>query len=76
MTHPSEEELLRLIGAELGMAPEDIAPDRAISDIPSWDSMAWISVISAIEDRTGKLFPVEKIDDIRNIGDLLMLAQS
>ena len=76
MTDPSGEELLGLIGAELGIAPQDIALDRAISDIPSWDSMAWISIISAIENRTGKLFPVDRIDDVRHVRDLLTLARS
>ena len=76
MTGPSREELLELIGAELGILPDTITLERAISDIPSWDSMAWISIITAIETRTGKLFPVDRIDDIRNVGDILTLAQS
>lgn len=76
MTDLASEELLKLIGAALGIAPEDIALNRAISDIPSWDSMAWISIITAIENHTGHLFPVDRIDDIRNVGDLLALAQS
>jgi acyl carrier protein len=75
MTTPSGEDLLVLINAELGIRPGEITLDRAIADIPSWDSMAWISIISAIENRTGKMFPIDRIDDVRNVGDLLTLAQ-
>jgi len=75
MTPPSGQDLLQLIGAELGTPPGEITPDRPISDIPNWDSMAWISIITAIESRTGKSFPVDRIDDIRSVGDLLTLAQ-
>ncbi|MGY4503283.1 acyl carrier protein [Bradyrhizobium sp. GM24.11] len=70
------EELVELIAAELRMAPEAIDLDRAIADIPSWDSMAWISIITAVENRTGKLFPVDRIDDVQNVGDILKMAQS
>ena len=70
------EELVKLIAEELRMAPEEIDLLRAIADIPSWDSMAWISIITAVEKRTGKLFPVDKIDDVRNVGDILRMTQS
>ena len=70
------EELVKLIAAELCIAPETIDLDCAISEIPSWDSMAWISIIAAVETRTGKLFPVDKIDDVQNVGDILKMAQS
>jgi acyl carrier protein len=71
-----EEELMELIAAELRIAPEAIGLERAITDIPSWDSLAWISIITAVEKRTGKLFPVDKIDDVQSVGDILKLAQS
>lgn len=70
------EELVKLIAEELRMAPEDIDLHRAIADIPSWDSMAWISIITAVEKRTGKLFPVDRIDDVQNVGDILRMTQS
>ena len=76
MTHSSDDELLKLIGSELGVAPGLITFDRMISDIPGWDSLAWIRIITAIETDTGKLFPVDRIDDVRNVGDLLALMQS
>lgn len=75
MTAPSKPDLLKLIGATLGISSDEIEPDQLISDVPGWDSIAWISIITAIEERTGKSFPIDRIDDIRSIGDLLTVAQ-
>lgn len=75
MTAASEQDLLRLISDELGTPAGEITPERVISDIPNWDSMAWIGIITAIENRIGKSFPVDRIDDIRNVRDILTLAQ-
>lgn len=75
MTPPSKRDLLQLIGATLGVSSDEIKPDQLISDIPGWDSIAWISIITAIEGRTGKAFPIDRIDDIRSVGDLLTVAQ-
>ena len=70
------EELVKLIAEELRMAPEDIDLHRAIADITSWDSMAWITIITAVEKRTGRLFPVDRIDDVQKVGDILRMTQS
>jgi acyl carrier protein len=75
MTSPSKQDLLQLISAELEIPVEAIPFGRPISEIPNWDSMAWISIIAAIESRTGKSFPIDRIDDVRNVGDILTLAQ-
>ena len=51
-------------GYELAMSAE-------IAEIPGWDSMAWINVVAAIEEWSGKEFPIEKIADIKTIDDLI-----
>jgi len=75
VTSPSKPDLLQLIGATLGISSDEIEPDQLISDIPGWDSIAWISIITAIEGRTGMPFPIDRIDDIRSVNDLLNVAQ-
>ena len=75
MNSPTEQDLLQLISSELEIPVEAISFARPIAEIPNWDSMAWISIIAAIESRTGKPFPIDRIDDVRNVGDILTLAQ-
>ena len=48
-----------------------LAPEMPISTIPGWDSMAWISVIAGLEEITGKEFPLDGVDEIKTLGDLL-----
>jgi acyl carrier protein len=45
-----------------------------IKDVPGWDSVAWISVIAALEEATQKEFPVDAVDSVRTVDDLIRLT--
>jgi acyl carrier protein len=65
--------MLRTIITEALELPEQFAltPDTRISQIPGWDSMAWISVITAIEEASGNEFPLDRVDEIKTLSNLL-----
>jgi len=49
--------------------------DAPIADVPGWDSYAWIAVIGRLEDYCGCEFPVDRIDEVKSIGDLLRIVR-
>ena len=52
----------------------ELTGDTAIGKVPGWDSLAWVSVISAIENYCHGEFPIERIDDMHSIGDLVKVV--
>ena len=48
--------------------------EAMINDVPGWDSFAWISVVAALEEVTCSEFPIEAIDTVHTIDDLIRLT--
>lgn len=55
-------------------ADYNLKPEVRVSDVPGWDSFAWVAIISMIEECSGVEFPVTEIDGIRCVGDLVSVA--
>mgnify|MGYP003333042484 FL=1 len=53
----------------------EIKTETPIADVPGWDSFAWIAVISALEEHCGHEFPIDRIDGVRTIGDLVAILR-
>lgn len=53
--------------------PQDfeLTAETVIANIPGWDSFGWVSVILALEKLSGKDFPIENIENINNLDELL-----
>ncbi len=60
------------IGRALGL-PDDfkLSPETEISNIPGWDSLGWVTVILALEELSGKDFPIEDIENVKTLEELL-----
>jgi len=48
--------------------------DALIKEVPGWDSIAWISVVAALEEVTCSEFPIDAIDTVRTVDDLIRLT--
>lgn len=44
-------------------------------DVPGWDSLGWISVITFIEERCEITFPLEELARVVTIGDLCRIVE-
>lgn len=51
-----------------------LSSDAIIHDVPGWDSVAWISVVVAIERIIKREFPMDHLDTIVTLGELLELV--
>jgi acyl carrier protein len=58
--------------------PQDfeLTTETVISKVPGWDSFGWVAVILELEKLSGKDFPIEDIENINNLDDLLKKLSS
>ena len=54
----------------------ELTTETFIKEVPGWDSFAWISIITGIEAYCGSDFPIDHVDDLRKVGDLVSVTQS
>ena len=67
-------ELLRRIEAIANMDPGGLNGSEPLEDLPDWDSLAVLSVISLFDKEFGLVLPVEKLHECRNLDDVVDLA--
>jgi acyl carrier protein len=52
----------------LGISQEQIADDLRYASIPQWDSIAHMSVISALEEQFGIMIDMDDVIDMNSVG--------
>ncbi len=70
------ERLRRTIAEELELEDFELTEDMVASDVPGWDSLSHIRVISAVEAEFGVRFRTSEILRVRNVGDLQALVDA
>lgn len=54
----------------------EMRDDLTASDVPGWDSLSHINIISEIEDAFGIRFKLKELNKMKNMGTLVALVQS
>ena len=52
----------------------EISPETTAHDVEEWDSINYVRLIVAIEGQFGIRLPIEKVNDLRNVGELVVLV--
>lgn len=69
------QKVFELISEAASLPPDfKLTPELPIKDVPGWDSFAWIAILTGIESHCGTDFPIDRVDSLRNVGDLVALA--
>lgn len=69
-----QEKILALIEESLEMEQGSLKPDAMIEDIPEWDSLKFLMIISDLEDTLGVVIPIDEAVDIKSVADILKYA--
>lgn len=56
-----EEEVVGIIAEEIGLPAGRVVPELSIGDVPSWNSMAQMAILMALERRLGIEIPPEDL---------------
>ncbi len=68
------ERLKKVILAELGLDDWPIVDETVASEVPGWDSLNHVRVISAVEDAFQVRFKTAEIVRLKNVGQLQALV--
>jgi acyl carrier protein len=66
--------LKRTILLQLGLDDFDLRDDTVAGEVPGWDSLSHVTVVSAVESEYGVRFKTLDLLKLRNVGDLQALV--
>ena len=75
MTDDREIQVRKLIASTLAISLDLVQDDLGVGDIPEWDSLAHMRLITALEVELGVVLDVEQsldIEDVRDITDAVL----
>jgi acyl carrier protein len=70
------EELKRTILGALKLEDWEISSESLASEVPGWDSLAHVNVITAVENRFGVRFKTREVLGLKTVGDLQELVNT
>ena len=65
------ERLIAIVAEALRVPPSALTLETGPGDLPAWDSLAQINIVSEIEAEFGVSIPIEDVAEIRHVGDFL-----
>lgn len=66
-----KQQVIDTIANALGVDRGVLTDDLSIGDIPEWDSVGNMTIISAIEEKMGVEFPIDDLFDLSSIAALV-----
>ena len=67
----TEEKIRKIIAEVLSVDEDTIDEETTIGDIPEWDSLSHIQIISAIEKEFGFNFTPDVMMDLEDVSDII-----
>jgi acyl carrier protein len=71
----TEEEALSWIGHLLGEAPGGLTPKTRRVDMPAWDSLGILLLVSGLDEELGVQLSDEDIERMATVGDILNILR-
>ena len=67
--------VISIIAKTLRVSEKDLSIEVGVGDLPDWDSLGHINVISAIEEDFGVIFEIEEALDCETIQDIVEILE-
>ncbi|MCM2393819.1 acyl carrier protein [Streptomyces albipurpureus] len=68
------DEFVRLVRDELGMPLEDHEVHADLDQLPEWDSLYLLKLVTVLEQTTGRPLPVGRLLEARSLQEIYRLA--
>jgi len=72
----TKEKIIDIIAGVLKVDRAQITLESGVGDIPSWDSLAQLSILQSVQDEFEVEFDPEEMMDIENVGDIIKTVES
>lgn len=69
------DEVIKIMAGILEVDPSELHDDTAIGDIPKWDSLQHLNIISAIEQKFGIRFTPDVLMDLEDVSDIVKATE-
>lgn len=69
-------EFMMDIASILGLRQDEVTPDLQLKACALWDSLAMVSIITAIDEHFNKVLSSDEINQCEVFGDLMELANA
>ncbi|MCD8327134.1 MAG: acyl carrier protein [Lachnospiraceae bacterium] len=70
-----KETILKVLAASMNMAPEDLNESTVLAELPDFDSLQFIMVISELEENYQIEIPLDQALEVKTVGDLIACAE-
>lgn len=68
------DDFVGLVRDELGMPLEEYQIAADLDQLPEWDSLYLLKLVTALEQATGRTLPVGRLLEARSLGEIYQLA--
>jgi acyl carrier protein len=72
----TDEEFLSLFAETVGAEPKSLTLDTELSSLEAWDSVAYLSTMTLIDEKMGVAIDPELLVESRTVGDILSAART
>lgn len=69
-----EEKIIEIIARILEVDIEDVEMDTAIGDLPGWDSLNHIKIITELQNEYGVKYSQNDLAELEDVSDLVALT--
>lgn len=70
-----QEQVVAIIAAVLGLPGTSVSLEWMFGDVPQWDSLKHVAIITQVEERFGLVFDVDQITDLESVEDIVDLVE-
>lgn len=67
----TENEVLELFAEALEVEPGRLSPETRIEDVSEWDSVGWLTLMAAVEERLGVELVAKDVREMKTVDDVL-----
>jgi len=71
-----QDQIIDIIAGVLKVDRAQITLESAVGDVPSWDSLAQLSILQSVQDEFDVEFEPEEMMDIENVGDIVKTVEA
>ena len=72
----NDQEIITALAEILEMEAGELSNDTALETVDTWDSLATISFIALVDEKTGHVLAGDDLQKATTIGDLVALAKA
>lgn len=70
-----KQRVIQTVGRVLRVPPESVTEELRMGDLPQWDSLNHMAVISAVERDFDLVFDLDDVVDLDSVADLVELVE-